>query len=80
MEVNQNALNDVPLVKISPEGIFKYILIQAKVHENNQEKLITFVRGDAQQEYHADNFSQFIAEVKSKGFEIKGKNEDQGKF
>jgi hypothetical protein len=80
MQGQLNSLHDIPLVNISAEGIFKYVLIQGRVTENSQERIINFVRGDKNLEYHAENFGQFAEEVKSKGFEIKGKNVDNGKF
>lgn len=80
MQAQQSALHDIPLAKISPQGIFKYILITAKVTENGQETAMTFLRGDSKHEYHAENFEAFVEEVKAKGFVIKAKNIDNGKF
>ena len=80
MQGQQSALHDIPLARISPQGIFKYILITAKVTENGQETALTFLRGDSKHEFHADNFEAFCEEVKAKGFQIKGKNTDNGKF
>lgn len=36
MEGHHSAVSDIPLVTLSPEGIFKYVLIQGKVYENSQ--------------------------------------------
>jgi len=77
---NQSPLNDIPIVTISPEGIFKYILIRGQYTENNQQKTMDFIRGDNNLEYHADNFQAFADELRSKGFQIKGKNIESGKF
>ncbi len=46
MEGSPTAFHDIPLVTISPEGIFKYILIKATISEGNKEKTLNFVRGD----------------------------------
>lgn len=80
MQAQQSALHDIPIAKISPQGIFKYILITGKITENGQEAALTFLRGDSKHEYHADNFEAFVEEVKAKGFTIKAKNIDSGKF
>jgi hypothetical protein len=44
---------DVPKVAISPEGIFKYILIKATIEDGQKKKEQYFVRGDKKLEYHA---------------------------
>lgn len=80
MKSHNNLLEGVPIVKISPEGIFKYIIIEATINESNESTHITFVRADKNMEYHADNFGQFIDEIKARGFEIKEKSKDAGKF
>ena len=36
MEADKNPLSAVPCVQISPEGIFKYILIKAIVEDKGQ--------------------------------------------
>ena len=77
---NQSPLTDIPIVTISPEGIFKYILIKGQYKENNLQKTVEFIRGNQNLEYHADNFQAFADELKSKGFEVKGRNIDGGKF
>lgn len=56
MEGNSQILKDVPIVNISPEGIFKYILIQATIEVENKQTSLQFIRGDSKLEYHAENF------------------------
>ena len=63
MEADKNPLSAVPCVQISPEGIFKYILIKAIVEDKGQNQNLIFVRGSAKREYHAENFKDFIKEV-----------------
>jgi hypothetical protein len=53
MEADKNPLSAVPIVQISPEGIFKYILISAEVDNKGQSHKINFVRGSDKREYHA---------------------------
>ena len=77
---NHSLFSDIPIVTISPEGIFKYILIRGQYTENNQQKTIEFIRGDEKLDYHAENFQAFGNELKAKGFEVKLRNIDSGKF
>jgi len=60
MESDKNPLSAIPVVQLSQKGIFKYILIDASVRNKDQSQNITFVRGNDQKEYHADNFRDFI--------------------
>ena len=61
----------IPRLKISNEGVFKYILIQGKI---NGIEFGMFVRGDKKFEYHADNYKAFREELKSAGFTDVKKN------
>lgn len=51
------AIEGIPLLIISPEGIFKYILIQVWV----ANKMMGYiVRGSTKFEYHAQNYRGFV--------------------
>lgn len=52
-------------VLITPEGIFKYILIQVFVANKMMGYL---VRGSTKFEYHAQNYKNFVEELKGLGF------------
>lgn len=56
MEGSHQILPDIPTVKITPQGIFKYILIQATIDRNGTTTETAFVRGHKDLEYHQDNF------------------------
>lgn len=55
----------VPQLAISPQGVFKYILIKCSL---NSSPVATFVRGDKKHEYHAQNYEAFAKELKKAGF------------
>ena len=55
----------MPTVLITPEGIFKYILIQVFVANKMMGYL---VRGSTKFEYHAQNYKNFVEELKGLGF------------
>jgi hypothetical protein len=57
-------------VIISPEGIFKYILIEAKDMCDIFEPPTYFIRGDTKHGYHANNFEAFIDELIARGFSL----------
>ncbi len=75
-----NPLDSIPLVTISPQGMFKYILITAKIDHSGKQSQKTYVRGIDGLEYHLDNLASFLFEVKTQGFQIKKKNLDYGSF
>jgi hypothetical protein len=75
-----NPLSTIPLVTITPKGIFKYVLITAHAEHNGHKSSLDFVRGSDKREYHQENFEDFLEEVKSKGFVIKKKNLNRGDF
>lgn len=56
MEGTKQVLQDIPTVKIAPQGIFKYILIQATIDRNGTITETAFVRGHNHLEYHQENF------------------------
>lgn len=58
MENLKTLLSKLPQVALSPEGVFKYILIQV----SHKGETIEFVRGHASLEYHAQNFDRFVKE------------------
>jgi hypothetical protein len=68
MENLKTLLSSLPQVTLSPEGVFKYILIEAKY----KGETVEFVRGDASCEYHSDNFDKFVKEFDQKKFQIDG--------
>lgn len=57
-----------PLVKIDPEGTFKYILLEGKTPNNI--KLI-LVRGYEECPYHSDIYDKTVAELKCKEKDLK---------
>lgn len=61
-------LSTIPQVTLTPEGVFKYILINV----NYKGETVEFVRGDSSCEYHADNFNKFVKEFDSKKIEVNG--------
>ncbi len=54
-------LEKIPQVKIDDEGVFKYILIKCDIGENSS---IYFVRGSGKYEFHAENYEQFLKDLK----------------
>lgn len=49
-------MQKIPLVRIDPEGTFKYILIKCTL---NKDKVWYIVRASSQLEFHAENFEKF---------------------
>ena len=45
MESEQSPLKNIPIVKLSQEGIFKYILINASIKHKGLNENLIFVRG-----------------------------------
>lgn len=64
----KNLLSKLPQVTLSPEGVFKYILIEVTYKGEKLE----FVRGNAGLPYHADNFDAFVKEFDTQKFEFDG--------
>ena len=53
-------------VRISPMGVFKYIVIQVFIGD---QFLGYLIRGDSSLEYHRDNFKVFRSHLKKIGFD-----------
>ena len=70
-----HVLEGIPLVSISPDGIFKYILIQVFI----AGKMAGYVvRGSTKHEYHNENYQAFMKELENLGFEaVKQPNMDK---
>lgn len=62
---NAQIYSIIPQLVISPEGVFKYIII--KCYANKIPKGV-FIRGDKKWEYHAENFDAFAKQLKKCGF------------
>ncbi|KPP68458.1 14 kDa phosphohistidine phosphatase-like [Scleropages formosus] len=61
------ALSAVSDVEIDPDGAFKYILLQVKVKNGEEHKVI--VRGTKNAEYHNHIFEKVNPEMESLGLE-----------
>lgn len=71
-----NTIDGIPIVIISPEGIFKYILIQVFI----SNKLVGYLlRGSTKFQYHAENYGGFVEELKSLGFQSVKQKKVKGK-
>lgn len=46
MEADQPPVDKIPVVSITPKGIFKYILINGEMDCNGEKKQLTYVRGN----------------------------------
>ncbi len=68
---------DIPIVEISKQGIFKYILITVETIKG--EAAINFIRGNQDLDYHADILDEFLQNLKTKGFQVK-ETKKNGKF
>ena len=68
MKSLKTILTSLPQVTLSPEGVFKYILIQVEF----KGETVEFVRGDQALEYHSQNFDKFVKEFNDRKLEIDG--------
>jgi hypothetical protein len=68
MQSLKTILSAMPQVSLSPEGVFKYVLITVTYKQDTVE----FVRGHTDMEYHADNFNRFVKEFDQRGLELDG--------
>lgn len=68
------ALEWIPELKMSPNGVFKYILVKVSI---NGKPNSLIVRGDTKYAYHSENFCALKDELKGLGFNQVEGDEDQ---
>ena len=69
-EFDREVFKAISEVELTDEGTFKYILIHVK-HKKNQ-RLLEFVRGFNDLDYHANILSRFIKEFNARNIVVDG--------
>ncbi|KAJ8261089.1 hypothetical protein COCON_G00168120 [Conger conger] len=60
-------LANIPQVDITPDGVFKYVLIRVRSSEKGDDSSIDIVRGYAWANYHADIYERVATELEKGG-------------
>ncbi|KAJ8339467.1 hypothetical protein SKAU_G00362530 [Synaphobranchus kaupii] len=60
-------LANIAQADITPDGVFKYVLIRVHSNEEGDESSIDIVRGYVRAEYHADIYERVAAELEKGG-------------